>query len=189
MSYPLPDDRYFTYADYATWPEGVRYELIEGAAFLMSPGPAQAHQETLGALHAQLYNYLRGKSCKVFAAPFDVRLNADTEDDTVLQPDLLVVCDASKLNGKHCLGAPDLVIEILSPSSVQYDRVVKLRLYQNAGVREYWVVDPALRTAETHILTDGEYAARVYGAEDTVPVHVLDACEITLKDVFGAIDS
>ncbi|MDR0310408.1 MAG: Uma2 family endonuclease, partial [Acidobacteriota bacterium] len=119
-------------------------------------------------------------------APFDVRLNADTYDDTVVQPDLLVVCDRSKPDGKCCVGVPDMIIEILSPSSGRHDKLVKFHLYQKAGVREYWIVDPETKTVQVCILENGKYVTTMYGDTDTdtVPVHVLDGCVIGLKDVF-----
>ena len=175
-------DRY-TYSDYSNWAGDERWELIEGIPFSMA-APSQAHQEISGHLHHQIYSYLIGKSCKVFSAPFDVRLNADTEDDTVVQPDLLVVCDRSKLDGKACIGAPDLVVEILSSSTAFRDLVTKFRLYLRAGVREYWIVNPESKSVTVHILKNGEYVASAYGSEDELPVHVLDGCVLSLIEVF-----
>lgn len=182
-----PIEKRYTYADYLTWNDGKRYELIDGAVYLMSPAPTIGHQRLVRELLLQFGNYLRGKTCEVFDAPFDVRLNPDTEDDTVVQPDLAVVCDPSKLqDGKSCKGAPDLVIEILSPSTAKRDQFIKLPKYQAAGVREYWVVYPQERFVQVHLLReDGAYTVSVHGDADTVPVRVLEDCQIDLAAVFG----
>ncbi|MFZ2959125.1 MAG: Uma2 family endonuclease [Candidatus Ozemobacteraceae bacterium] len=140
----------FTYADYLTWPDEQRCELIDGVVYDMTPSPVQFHQEILLELSWQFNNYFRGKTCKLFFAPFDVRFSKnknanslnESTTDTVVQPDLLVVCDPSKLDGRGCLGAPDLVVEILSPSTSAKDRLTKLNLYEKHGVKEYWIVSP-----------------------------------------------
>jgi len=186
MPMPQQNERY-TYADYCTWDDSERWELIEGIPYAMSPAPSQHHQEISGELHLQLATFLKGKPCKVFHAPFDVRLNVDDEDDTVVQPDLLVVCDHSKLDGKCCRGAPDLVIEILSPSTARHDRMVKMQQYQQAGVREYWIVDPDTKTVQVCILENGRYFVTAYADTDTAPVAVLPGCEINLSDVFAEL--
>lgn len=141
-----PDER-FTYRQYKTWPDSERWELIDGHAWNMSPAPRISHQELLGKLHLIIGNYLKGKPCKVFLAPFDVLFPQDDEPDddvdTVVQPDLVVLCDRSKLQKHGSRGAPDLVVEILSPSTSKKDLNEKYRLYERSGVREYWVLDPA----------------------------------------------
>ena len=120
----------------------------------------------------------------MYAAPFDVRLNADEADDTVVQPDLLVVCDQSKLDDKGCKGAPDLIIEILSPSTARFDRMLKFQQYLKAGVREYWMVDPLEQIVQVCIWKDGKYFIMAYADTDTVPVSVLPGLEIRLPEVF-----
>lgn len=179
-----PKDNYYTYADYLTWSDDERYELIDGVPYAMVPAPGRTHQEFLMALSNQLYNFLKGKPCKVYPAPFDVRLAADKEDDTVVQPDITVICDRDKLDKRGCKGVPDMAVEILSPSTARHDRHVKFQLYQRFGVREYWVVDPETKTVQTHLLKDGKYFTNTYGEEDTAPVGVLEGCEINLKEVF-----
>ena len=174
----------YTYADYCTWDDSERWELIGGVPYAMSPAPAPKHQEISIELSRQFGNFLKGKPCKVYPAPFDVRLSANNEDDTVVQPDLSVICDRSKIDDKGCKGSPDLVIEILSPSTARHDRMVKLRLYQKAGVREYWMVDPDTKTVQVCILDDGRYFITTYDDTGIAPVTVLPGCEINLQEVF-----
>jgi len=180
----LRKEEHYTYNDYSSWDDGIRYELIDGAVYAMSPAPSSAHQGVSMALSIQLGSYLKGKPCKVFAAPFDVRLNADTFDDTVVQPDIVVICDQEKLSGTGCTGAPDLVIEITSPSTARNDRLIKFNLYQQYGVREYWIVDPDTKSVTVHILESGKYITSAYADTDSVAVHVLDGCTIDLTEVF-----
>jgi len=140
------DDQYHTYADYLTWPDDVRYELIDGVAYLMSPAPTRSHQRFAGQIFRQVANALDGKPCEAYIAPFDVLLpkgtQADEQVDTVVQPDLLVVCDRSKLDERGLHGAPDWVVEVLSPSTAGHDQTVKLAAYERAGVPEVWLVHP-----------------------------------------------
>jgi len=179
------ENQLYTCDDYYSWDDDRRWELIDGSAYLMSPSPTWKHQGILVGLTKQFAVFLEGKPCNVFVTPFDVRLNADTKDDTVVQPDLLIVCDKSKLDAKGCNGAPDMVVEILSPSTLRRDRLIKLNLYQKAGVREYWIVDPESLTVSVHILENGKYTVTAYGDEDTAPVSVLEGCEINLTEVFA----
>ena len=177
----------YTYADFITWDEDVRYELIDGEAYLLA-APNVAHQRISGELHGQIWQFLKGKPCEVFHAALDVRLNADEDDNTVLEPDIVVVCDRSKLaGGKACVGAPDMVAEILSPSTAGRDCILKLEKYQKAGVREYWIVDPESRSVGVHVWDNGKTVFHAYEETDTVPVHVLEGCAISLPDVFGPL--
>lgn len=182
---PINQEGHYTYADYCTWSDDERWELIGGVPYAMSPAPATKHQLISGELHRQLANFLKGKPAKVFAAPFDVRLNSDDKDDTVVQPDLVVVCDSSKLDEKGYRGVPDLVIEILSPSTLNHDRVVKLEIYERTGVREYWIVDPDSQSVEVYLLRNGCYDKAVYSKMDIVPVDTLGGLGIDMQDVFG----
>lgn len=152
----------YTYADYCTWNDDERYELIDGQAYAMGPSPLRQHQKLLGNLYRQVADSLEGKPCEVYFAPFDVRLprgdEADAEIDTVVQPDLVVVCDSAKLDERGCRGAPDWVVEVLSPSTAGHDHVRKLALYQRAGVGEYWLVHPT-----DHIVTVYRRQGAVFG--------------------------
>ncbi len=156
---------------------------------MMSP-PLTDHQRISGELFRQLANSLSGKKCVAFPAPFGVRLfeeDGDTPEDvdTMVEPDISVVCDRDKLDKYGCKGAPDLVIEILSPSTRRYDRFTKLNLCQRAGVREYWIVDPDSKEVQTFLLDGGRYFVKDYGtAEDKLKVEVLEDCVIDLSTVF-----
>ena len=179
----LAEQKKYTYKDYIKWRGEIRYELIGGVAYAMA-SPSPAHQRISMELSRQLSNFLRGKTCKVFHAPLDVRLNADSFDDIVVQPDILVVCDKSKIDSRSVKGAPDFIIEILSPYNTRHDTVRKARLYRMAGVREYWIIDPNAKTVLAYILENGRYTVGDYGDGDVVPVHTLNGCEINLSEVF-----
>lgn len=191
MALPAKKERY-TYADYLSWDNSAeQFEIIDGEVILMAPGASNSHQGISISIASQLYAYLKGKSCVVRTAPFDVRLferEGDSSEDvnTVVQPDIMVICDKSKIDERGCKGAPDMVIEILSASSQRHDRVVKFQLYEQAGVKEYWLVDPANKTAQSFVLEKGRYAAKELGtAGDEMRVNVLENCIIDLADVFN----
>jgi Uma2 family endonuclease len=183
---PLRKDERYTYADYLSWDGDERWELVDGIPYAMAP-PLTIHQRVLSRLHGQLFNFLKGNPCEVFPAPFGVRLNAEEYDDTVFEPDIVVVCDKSKLDEKGCKGAPDFVIEILSASTSSYDKVLKYNKYLQAGVREYWIVDPNDKTVNTYFLSDGNYVSKPYAETDTALVRTLPGCEIALNEIFTAI--
>ena len=154
----------YTYSDYLLWRFKERVELIKGKIFKMSPAPGSFHQEVSFELSGILYNYFKKKSCKVFAAPFDVRLinfkesTADHQITTVVQPDLCVICDTQKIDERGCLGAPDLIIEILSPGNSKKEMDIKFDLYEENGVSEYWMVNPAEKTIAIFVLQNGKYS-------------------------------
>lgn len=189
MALPAEKARY-TFADVLAWPDGERAELIDGEVVMMAPAPSRGHQEIGGEMFRQLANYLEGKKCKVYHAPFDVRpfeKDGDSPEDvdTVVEPDITIVCDHAKLDDRGCKGAPDMVVEILSPSTQRHDRLVKLGLYQRAGVREYWIVDPENKAVQVFLYQDGSLLPHeVYGRADVAKVNILDGCFIELSKVF-----
>ena len=188
---PLPErQKRYTFADVLTWDEGERIELINGEPYMMAT-PSSRHQEICGELFRQLANFLIGKQCRAYPAPFGVRLFArdgDRPEDvaTMVEPDISVICDRNKIDKHGCKGAPDLIVEVLSPSTQRHDQLVKLNLYQRAGVREYWIVDPENRTVRVMVRSgDGAFRTQeVYQQEDIAKVSVLDGCFIELSKVF-----
>jgi len=185
----LPQEApYYTYADYKEWEldEGERFELLNGEAYAMA-APSTRHQAILGELFSQIHAHLRGKPCKVFPAPFDVRLfyKADDSDDTVVQPDISVICDKNKLAPEGCRGAPDFIIEILSPSNTAIEMQLKMELYRQAGVKEYWIVDPENNTLTVYLLQGDIIYTRNYKSTDTVTVNTLPGLSIALEEIFA----
>lgn len=138
--------RTYSYADYFRWQFADRLELIRGKVFRMSPAPSSTHQRLCGLIYVKLYEYLSDKTCEAFISPFDVRLPAASASDeaifTVVQPDICVVCDPGKIDERGCLGAPDVVIEILSPGNNSKELINKYKIYEEAGIKEYWIVNP-----------------------------------------------
>ncbi|MDR0731466.1 MAG: Uma2 family endonuclease [Treponema sp.] len=187
MSDPLrlPNES-FTYADYLEWEGPERYEIINGEAFMMA-SPTVEHQAIITELLFQLANFLRGKPCQVFTAPLDVRLfpAKDHSDDTVVQPDILVVCDKSKLSKGSVDGPPDLVIEILSPSNTYKLMFLKFESYLNAGVREYWVLDPEEKKAQVNVLHEGRYISSACKKDAVIHASVLPPFSVDLASLWG----
>ncbi|MCL2351970.1 MAG: Uma2 family endonuclease [Firmicutes bacterium] len=182
----LEREKYYTYEDWLNFDDGVHAEIVDGRIYMMAE-PSQRHQEILMELGTQFHTFLRGKPCRVFPAPFGVKLFKNRH--TILEPDLSVVCDRSKLNGKICDGAPDLVVEILSPSTSGYDKIIKLNQYLQAGVKEYWIIGPEDSTVTVCTLENGKYVVGGYiypneTGETVVPVKVLPGLEIDLRQVF-----
>jgi Uma2 family endonuclease len=178
MALALRDHQHHTYGDYCRWPEDVRYELIDGQAYAMSPGPNRRHQEVVGALFRQVADALEGSPCRTYVAPFDVRLprghEADDDIDTVVQPDIMVVCDRTKLDDRGCRGAPDWVIEVLSPSTASHDQILKRALYERHGVREFWLIHPVDLIVTVYRLVDGAYGRPdIFELKDTLPCGIL----------------
>lgn len=190
MSMPMQRRRY-NYGDYLKWSEGERVELIGGQVYAMTPAPSRIHQEILGNLYNEFANYLRGRRCRAYIAPFDVRLpienEKDEEIDTVVQPDLSVICDPAKLDDRGCKGAPDLIMEIISPTSLKLDSTVKKNLYERVGVSQYWIVYPHEKIVMVFTLgEDGRYDdGEAYGREDTIEVRILESLSVPLDRVFG----
>jgi len=182
----------YSYADYLTWADEKIRELMDGFIKIMSPSPSTKHQVVTGNLFANIHRFIKrnkGK-CKVFASPFDVRLpkygeKADEQIYNVVQPDICVVCDPSKIDKRGCLGAPDLVIEVQSFSSARYDLTEKFDLYEASGVREYWVVFPYDEGVMVFLLQpDGKYDQGTKYESGKVPVHIFSDYEIDFTDIF-----
>lgn len=187
---PVAQDarQHHCYRDYATWSEDERWELIDGVAYAMTPAPTLRHQTISLRLAAVLLDLLKGGPCRVFAAPVDVLLpagdEADEAVDTVVQPDIVVVCAPERLGEKYIRGAPDWIIEILSPSTAKKDASLKRDRYERAGVKEYWLVHPTDRTVARYRLDDGRYGRPdIYGEDDKVPVPMAPGADINLAPI------
>lgn len=186
MAIPKPEEKY-TYEDYLSWPQDERWELIYGIPYAMSPAPSRLHQQISVELTTQIHAFLRGKSCEVYSAPFDVRLpEASGKNNTVVQPDISIICDQNKLDDSGCQGAPDLVIEILSPATATHDLREKLNLYEATGVKEYWVVDPHDRVVLVFRPDKNLQFAKpsVYSESDEIKSVAIKNMKIKLQPVF-----
>jgi len=181
----------FTYGEYRTWPDDERWELIDGVAYDMSPAPSMRHQQILQELFGIFWLYFKDKTCEVFIAPFDVRLPAPGQDDdatdTVVQPDLSVFCDPARLDKKGGKGAPDLVVEVVSPYTAAKDLRAKMALYEKHRVKEYWVVDPANGIVQLYSIEEqgGFSKPLVFTWEDTIQDKLFPGLAIPLSEVFG----
>ena len=179
--------RYCTLAEYRALPEDFRADLVEGELVALS-ALSRIHQKISVSLVTRLGAYLEGKTCELYSAPFDVYLNEqDEERPTIVQPDIVVICDPNKLRDDGCHGAPDLVIEILPSRSPMREQAYKYELYQKYGVREYWVIAPEEKALCVYLRNDkGQLAIKdFYGASDTVKVNILDDCQIDLCPIFS----
>ena len=187
------EEKQYTYADYLTWSEDERWEIIDGVAY-MQAAPSPIHQEISGGLFAQFYNYLLGKPCKIYHAPFCVRLTKGDEknnDDikNVVEPDITIVCDKFKIDQKGYNGTPDMIVEIISPSSIKNDKFIKFNKYEKAGVREYWIVEPEGNLVSVFVLQSNQRYGRpeIYTEEDKITVSIFPDLRIDLSAVFPAI--
>lgn len=181
----------YSYADYCGWKFEERVELLKGKIFEMS-GPNRVHQKISGYLYVKIYNFLDGRKCDVYAAPFDVRLpkksNEDKDIYTVVQPDICVICDEEKLDDRGCIGTPDIVIEVLSPSNNKKDLKYKYQIYEEAGVKEYWVVFPQDRSLMIYTLTNDKYVASPFlFSGDIAESAALPGFKLDLTDLFASI--
>jgi Uma2 family endonuclease len=183
----------YTYADYLTWMDDKRRELIDGFIHLMS-APLRIQAKVSSKLNYRFFSFVekRKQKCQVYYAPFDVRLplNGSKDDNRiydVVQPDICVICDLSKLDDRGCVGAPDLIVEVLSPTTLKYDWNYKFNLYEKAGVREYWIVDPKAKTVAVFLLQeDGNYDnGTVYECHQKAPVFIFEGLEIDLNELFA----
>jgi Uma2 family endonuclease len=191
MSLPEENKKH-TYADYITWPENERWEIIDGVPYMQS-APKWQHQSISCEIHRQISNYLIGKPCRVFASPFDLCLaecnESDNEISNIIQPDIVVVCDETKLRKTGYFGVPTLIIEISSPSTARQDRVVKFNKYEKASVKEYWIVEPDGKYINVFTLQENKRYGRpeAYTEEDKVQLFVFPDLKIDLKPVFDGI--
>ncbi|MFZ3588752.1 Uma2 family endonuclease [Bacillus sp. DJP31] len=186
------NQREITYAEYKSWDEGERCEVLDGKIISMAPSPLPEHQEISMQLSIEIGSYLRDKVCRAFAAPIDVYLFEDSQkkwaDENIRNwviPDLIIVCDPNKIKRSRILGAPDFVVEIISSSSAKIDRIDKRLAYQRAGVKEYWIIDPANQVVEVYLLKNHSLELHgVYNREETIPVQILEDLSIELALMF-----
>ena len=178
---PMPQERIYTSEDYWNLPEGQRAELIDGKLYAMAP-PSRIHQKLIMELTSTIHNHIKSKSgsCEVYPAPFAVNLTAN--DKAWVEPDISVICDKDKLSDRGCEGAPDWIIEILSPGSIRTDCAIKLFKYRTAGVREYWIVNPIGKIVQTYIF-DGEEDANIYPFDNEIPVYIFSGLIIKISDL------
>ena len=188
----LDFNKQYTYADYLTWQFEERVELIRGWISRMSPAPLKTHQQVSMELSIQIGVYLRSKNCKIFAAPFDVRLinKRKKADDrailSVVQPDISVICDLEKLDDRGCLGSPDWIIEILSPGNTRKEMKEKYALYEENGVREYWIVSPEHRFVQVYQLKEEKFVLTdTYFEGDNIPVGIFEGFAIDSQKMFA----
>ena len=182
-------EKHYTYADYLKFSYDEMVEIIRGKIFKMSPAPSSKHQMISRNLAGELYGALKGSPCQFFSAPFDVILPVKGLDfehsDRVVQPDIVVICDPTKIREQGCFGAPDWIIEILSPHTTKKDLQDKFDLYEESGVGEYWIVEPKNETVEVFVLEDNKYhRVRAYVKDDIVPSNTILGLKIDLTEVF-----
>jgi len=180
----------YTYADYAKWAIEERLEIIKGKVFTMSPTPGSLHQRISQRISLKIGNYLTGKSCEIFSAPFDVRLPRLTGNDreiiTVVQPDICVICEPSKIDDKGCVGAPDIIVEILSPGNNKKELKNKYEVYEEAGVTEYWIIHPQEKTFLKYTLIDRSFVpSKLLTIGDDVSTPVLPGFVLNLDELFA----
>jgi len=187
---PFTEYGRYTYADYLTWELDQMVELIKGKVYRFAAAPRTNHQRVSGKIFAALFSFLQGNPCEVFSAPFDVRLprrSIKNEDiDTVVQPDLCVICDPKKLDELGCIGAPDLIVEILSPGNNRKELQNKYEVYEESGVTEYWIIHPDESTLLIHVLENGKFTpSRLFTLGDVVTSKAIPGLNLSLDEVFG----
>ncbi|MBO5352778.1 MAG: Uma2 family endonuclease [Lachnospiraceae bacterium] len=173
----------YTEEDYYNLPENVRAELIDGSLIYRPAAPGRIHQTILGELYTVVNNYIKSKggSCKVYPAPFAVKLREDRK--TIVEPDISVICDRNKLTDRGCTGAPDWIIEIVSPGNSSHDYVRKLNLYMDAGVREYWIVDSSRNSIFVYYLEKDNFKVTTYTFQDNIKVNIYDDLSINFAEL------
>lgn len=185
----------YSYDDYLTWNDEERWELIYGTPYSMAPAPFREHQEISGRVHNIFFTYLKDKSCKVYAAPFDVRFlpenceklkKSNSFINSVVQPDLTIVCDPSKLDKRGCIGSPDLIVEITSKSTIKKDITQKFALYEKFKVKEYWIIHPESKTVLIFKLVHDSYGKPdMYAYTDIIESALFPGLTVNLQEVFG----
>jgi len=180
-----PSQEKYTYEDYLQWNGEPRYELIDGLPYGMA-APTRRHQQIVGRIFNQIFNFLNHHPCEVYVAPFSVYLESSEAGDTVLEPDITVICDPNKLDERGCKGAPDFIIEVLSPSTARNDQLVKFNKYLKTGVQEYWIVNPETNMIQTCLLNEGKYFLTPYGEENTINSFVLEGLTLDLATIFAS---
>ncbi|GLR17866.1 hypothetical protein GCM10007940_24810 [Portibacter lacus] len=180
---------HYTYADYLNFDFEEMVELIRGKIFKMSPAPSSNHQRIVSNLHFEVRKLFNKKNCELFIAPFDVILPVENkkknQSNTVVQPDLCIICDASKIEKAGCFGAPDLVIEIISPYTSKKDLEYKYSVYEESGVQEYWIVMPEVEAVMIYVLENGKYQKfKAFGKEDELYSSIFPELKVKLQDVF-----
>ncbi|MFC7391651.1 Uma2 family endonuclease [Scopulibacillus cellulosilyticus] len=190
QAYNYQPNRKYTYRDYLNWTDDIRREIIDGKVYEMTATPSRKHQEVLLALATAFSNYLKDKTYEVYIAPFDVRLPEVSETDekaiNVVQPDLSVFCDKDKLDEKGAVGSPDLIIEVISPSTLKKDMTVKKSLYEKMGVQEFWLVYPMEGIITTYELNKQERYSpfETYGKGDCIKIGIFEDFSIDLTTIF-----
>ncbi|MBS9522580.1 Uma2 family endonuclease [Litoribacter alkaliphilus] len=182
----------YSYADYLTWEIDGMVELIKGRVFKQVAAPRRKHQEIVLLVGSKLLTLFEHRICKVFVAPFDVRLPSTSPKDekifTVVQPDICVVCDPAKLDDAGCVGAPDLIVEVLAPGNNKKELKYKYEVYQESGVKEYWIIQPEMENLMVYTLKQGEYvASRLFTRGDVVKSSCIKGIELDLEEVFGRV--
>ncbi len=183
----------YSYADYLTWQLDEMVEVIKGRLFKMNAAPKRVNQKVSGKVFNKFFTHLEGKKCEVYEAPFDVRLPVKSRKNedifTVVQPDICVICDKSKLDDAGCIGAPDLIVEILSPGNNRKELKDKYEVYEESGVQEYWIIHPHEQTLLIYTLTDGKYVpSRLFTSGDIVSSECIDGFVLDLTYVFADLD-
>jgi len=181
---------YYTYAEYKYWPDEEKWEIIDGIAYDMSPAPGMTHQKMVGEIYRRIAVFLEDNKCEVFVAPFDVflpKLNeSENETSTIVQPDISIICDKSKLSEKGCTGCPDVVIEIISPHGASRDQIKKRHLYEKKGVKEYWIVHPVDKILWKYVLIGDQYGKpQIFDNKGTPSFEKLPDFKLDLLKVFG----
>ncbi len=179
----LLQKQFYTAEDYWNLPEDVRAELIDGQIYYQA-APNRMHQKISSELNATIRNYIRSKkgACDVYAAPFAVKLFVDN-DKTIVEPDISVICDHDKLTERGCAGAPDWIIEIISPGNPGHDLIYKLNLYAKARVREYWIVDPRSETVLVYYLEQKDFGVKAYTFQDQIVVNIYEDFVINFQEL------